>query len=228
MFRHSLSKLVRTASAEARGFAKAAKAAKPAEAKVEVPLKQFGVDGRYAEALYVAATKTGKAAKIEGDLEKAVELLYANDKVTQVVEDPTIPRAKKEAFMKTLFTKAKFDDMTVNLFGVLAKNGRLGFAEKTSVAYKKIMMASRNEVDCKVTTAVPLTAAEKNDAKARCAKELPKGAIINLSAVVDKSIGGGWMLEIGDKFLDFTERTRKAKIDSVIAKCLDQGPRLIV
>jgi len=183
---------------------------------VKVPIKQYGVEGRYSEALYIAATKAGKTDVVEKELEDVTHMLE-NEKLASIMYDPSMNPKTKEEIVMSLLKEGGFSDLTTNFFGTLATNGRMSAAPKVYDKFTELTRADRGEVRCKVITSIELNDEQYNAAMEKCAQEL-KGVAkkITLESEVDLSIRGGWILEIGDKYLDYSGRTRMRKMRSLL------------
>ncbi len=118
-----------------------------------VPLVLHGIDGRYATALYSAASKQKALDKVEQDLNSLKSLLEADTKVNWFLETPTIDRQKKQQAVDIILQKGKYQPTTVNFLNVLAENGRLAETSKIISAYNQLMVATRGEVSVVVTSA---------------------------------------------------------------------------
>ena len=113
------------------------------------------VAGKYASAAYSAAlTKSENNLKaVETDLTQIGQIIERDAKVKDFIQDPTLSPADKkkgvEAMLKNL--KNGGDEVTKNIFNVLAENGRLQQAPKILEEFKAIMSAHRGEVNITVT-----------------------------------------------------------------------------
>jgi F-type H+-transporting ATPase subunit O len=116
-------------------------------------LTLHGIDGRYATALFSAASKQKVLEKVESDLSNLKALLESDKKVGWFLDTPTIDRQKKSSVVKILLEKGKYGPITANLLEVLAENGRLNQTEKIITAYQQLMVAIRGEVSVVVTSA---------------------------------------------------------------------------
>ncbi|KAJ3344934.1 ATP synthase subunit O, mitochondrial [Kappamyces sp. JEL0680] len=128
-----------------RGMATAAKA-------VQVPLKLHGIDGRYATALFSAASKSGTLAKVDEELQQVKALLDKDAGVKRFLETPVIDRQAKKKGIEVILGNGK-SETTVNFFNLLAENGRLGETSKIISAYTSLMIAHRGEVNVVVISA---------------------------------------------------------------------------
>lgn len=56
----------------------------------------FGVEGRYAHALYSAAAKQKHLEKVESELLNVDELISTNEKLSEYLVNPTLDKYKKQ------------------------------------------------------------------------------------------------------------------------------------
>lgn len=61
----------------------------------------FGVEGRYAHAMYSAAAKQKHLEKVETELNKVDDLIRSNEKLSEYLANPTLDKFKKQC--KDLF-----------------------------------------------------------------------------------------------------------------------------
>lgn len=113
---------------------------------VKPPVQVFGIEGRYATALYSAATKEKKLEAVERDLVKFQASMKSDPKLREFVENPTIKRKVKSEALKAVASKTSLSPQTSNLLQVLAENGRLKNVNNVINAFKVIMSAHRGEV----------------------------------------------------------------------------------
>ena len=61
----------------------------------------FGIEGRYAHAMYSAAAKQNNLEKVESELSKVDELIRSNQKLSEYLANPTLDKYKKQCkFLK--------------------------------------------------------------------------------------------------------------------------------
>lgn len=125
------------------------------------PIQVFGTEGRYATALYSAATKQKQLEAVEKDLIQVQNAMKKNENLRQVITSPII---NKKVMANTLAEASKsisFQTSTANLLALLAENGQLKKIDGVINAYKTIMSAHRGEVVCEVVTAKPLEGGQR-------------------------------------------------------------------
>lgn len=113
---------------------------------VKAPLQVFGLEGRYAQALYSAATKMKSLESVEKDLLKFQSTLKTDTKLREFIKDPTYKRGIKSTALKAVGDKMSLNVASTNLLQCLAENGRLDRLESVINAFKMIMAAHRGEV----------------------------------------------------------------------------------
>uniref|UniRef100_UPI00398E8D62 ATP synthase subunit O, mitochondrial n=1 Tax=Pristiophorus japonicus TaxID=55135 RepID=UPI00398E8D62 len=188
---------------------------KPASKLVMPPIQVYGVEGRYATALYSAASKQKKLDQVEQELYKILSLMK-DPKFSGVVLNPHIKRNIKQKTVNDILLKHKFSPIILNLVGLLAENGRLRQTPDVAVAFSKIMSAHRGEVLCSVTTAQPLDEVNLTELKTALNGFLKKGETLKLETKSDPSILGGMVVSVGDKYADMSTKTKIQKLSKLI------------
>merc|ERR1711963_473639 len=180
---------------------------------VQPPIQVFGTEGRYATALYSAASKQGQLDKVEKELSALQAELAKDASLVEYLTDPSQGRTQKKAAVEK---QMKFSELTVNLFSALAENGRVNKTLGVLGAFEKIMAAHRGEVNANVVTAKPLTATEMSELKSVLNGFLSKGESLLLTTEVDPSIIGGMKIQIADKYVDMSMASKiKAYTDLI-------------
>ncbi|CAK9804585.1 ATP synthase subunit O, mitochondrial [Anthophora quadrimaculata] len=184
---------------------------------VKPPIQVFGVEGRYATALYSAATKQKTLNNVEKDLLKFEGLMKQDAKLSEFVKNPSIKRKHKAEALKTIAAKINLNKETTNLLTLLAENGRLTSVNNIITTFKVIMNASRGEIPCEVVTAKPLDADMKSKVEGALKKFLDKGQSIVLTTKTDPSIIGGMIVSVGDKYVDLSVASKIKKYTEIIS-----------
>lgn len=114
---------------------------------IKPPIQIFGIDGRYATALYSAATKQKTLPAVEKDLLKLKESLKTEPKFKEFVLNPVIQRNVKADIMKAIAKDISLAPQSSILLQVLAENGHLKNLSGVINAFTTIMAAHRGEVN---------------------------------------------------------------------------------
>ncbi|XP_041127766.1 ATP synthase subunit O, mitochondrial-like [Polyodon spathula] len=188
---------------------------KPVSKLIQPPIQVYGVEGRYATALYSAASKQKNLDQVEKELGR-VKSLMKDPKMTTVFMNPHIKRSIKQKTVNDVMTKEKLSPITVNFMNLLAENGRLSFTPNVISAFGKMMSAHRGEVLCSVTTAQPLDEASLTELKNALNGFLQKGETLQLETKSDPSVLGGMIVSIGDKYVDMSTKTKIQKLTKIM------------
>eukprot|EP00898_Chlorokybus_atmophyticus_P000083 jgi/Chlat1/1075/Chrsp110S01569 len=178
------------------------------EHSLPLPLRLFGLEGRYATALYYAAGDKNNLNAVESDLLSLAELAKSNETFRDFLKDPSVPKQDKAKAIVKLLDSLKLNPVTVQFFGTLAEHGRLPQTLKVIEAFEDILRAYRGEVKAVVTSADPLTDQELNEVKSALGDYVEKGQTIKLQTKVNREIIGGLVVDVGDKHIDLSLATR--------------------
>ncbi|RUS21354.1 ATP synthase delta subunit-domain-containing protein [Endogone sp. FLAS-F59071] len=184
---------------------------------VQVPIVLYGIDGRYATALYTAAAKKQALEAVENDLKQVATVLNKEKGLQDILLNPTLNREAKKKGVKEIFKAGKYSDLTQNLFQTLAENGRLNAALKIIDSYSQLMTAYRGEMPVIITSAKELETSNLNKLKESLNKSpLAKSHKLLFSNKVNPSILGGIVIEFGDKTIDLSVSSGLAKLNKLI------------
>ncbi|XP_041258045.1 ATP synthase subunit O, mitochondrial [Onychostruthus taczanowskii] len=190
-------------------------AARPVTKLVKPPIQVYGLEGRYATALYSAASKQKKLEQVEKELTRVWSLLK-DPKLSSVVMNPHTKGSVKQKAVNDALAREKMSPITVNLMNLLAENGRLRYTPGIVSAFGKIMSAVRGEVVCTVTTAQPLDEANLSELKSALNGFLAKGEVLKLETKTDPAILGGMIVNIGEKYVDMSTRSKIQKLTKIM------------
>ncbi|XP_072850207.1 ATP synthase peripheral stalk subunit OSCP, mitochondrial [Pogona vitticeps] len=188
---------------------------RPVSKLVQPPIQVYGLEGRYATALYSAASKKKQLEQTEKELARVLALMK-DPKLSAVVMNPHIKGAAKQKAVQNVLVKEKLSPITLNFINVLAENGRLPYTPGVVSSFGKIMSAHRGEVLCSVTTAQPLDEANLTELKSTLHGFLAKGEVLKLELKTDPTILGGMIVSIGDKYVDMSTKTKIQKLSKII------------
>ncbi|XP_008143949.2 ATP synthase subunit O, mitochondrial [Eptesicus fuscus] len=189
--------------------------ARPFAKLVRPPVQVYGVEGRYATALYSAASKQNKLEQVEKELARVAQILK-EPKMAASILNPFTKRSVKVKSLHDMTTKEKFSPLTSNLINLLAENGRLTSTPAVISAFSTMMSVHRGEVPCTVTTASALDEASLSELKTVLNSFLGKGQVLKLEVKTDPSIMGGMIVRIGEKYVDMSAKTKIQKLSKAM------------
>eukprot|EP00897_Mesotaenium_endlicherianum_P005349 jgi/Mesen1/4842/ME000244S04020 len=191
-----------------------------ADADAQPPLALFGVAGKYASALYVSAAKNKALDPVGAELQQLANLSTSSPQFSNFLRDPSVPKGVRVEAIQKIFGEAEFTPITKNFLAVLAENGRLSQLPKVAGAYEELLMAHRGEVKAKVTAAMELTPTESSEITDALKAYLKPGQVLKLEQTVNRSIVGGLVIEIGDKYIDLSINSRIKQMEQLLAQNL--------
>ncbi|XP_075227933.1 ATP synthase subunit O, mitochondrial [Lycorma delicatula] len=183
---------------------------------VKTPMQVFGVEGRYASALYSAGSKSNQLQDIEKNLIQLQSAIKQDPKLQDFVLNPVLQKEVKVEAVRKIAESGKFSPPATNLLVLLAENGRLKKLNGIINAYKSIMAAHRGDIRCEVVSATPLDEATEKSLLGVLKSFTKKGENILLEVKVDPSIIGGLIVSIGDKYVDMSIASKIKKYTSLI------------
>ena len=158
----------------------------------------------YAEAM-LAAAAGGEQAFVD-DLDALVGLLDRDPAFEAVLANPLINAAGKRALIDKAL-RGQLGDTLVDGLQVMRKKGRLGLVRELARAVHEIWLARQGKVEVRVTSAVPLSPALREDLIRAAAQRIGKQPV--LVERVDPKLLGGLVV-----------RARDGKFDSSILRTL--------
>jgi len=158
----------------------------------------------YAEAM-LAAAAGGEQAFVD-DLDALVGLLDRDPAFEAVLANPLINAAGKRALIEKAL-RGQLGDTLVDGLQVMRKKGRLGLVRELARAVHELWLARQGKVEVRVTSAVPLSPALREDLIRAAAQRIGKQPV--LVERVDPKLLGGLVV-----------RARDGKFDSSILRTL--------
>jgi len=187
---------------------------------VKPPIQVYGVGGRYATALYSAATKQKNLEQVDKDVASVEGLMKKSAALSEFMGNPTINRRTKTNVLADVLKAEKMSVSAVNFFSMLADNSRLNKSKEIFDAWRKIMAAHRGEIVCNVTTAKALDGSQQKQVQEALKAFVKKGESLQLNMAVDPSLLGGMIVEVGDKYVDMSTATKVKNLTNLIKEAV--------
>lgn len=186
------------------------------DAFVEPPISVHGSAGKYAAALFSAASKAKVLEQTNTELHVVQKMSEDSKDFMRFLKDPTLSREKKVEALEAITTDMKLCATTKRFMGLLAENNRLGELPAIATTFDDIMAAVRGEVKATVTTAEALKDSEVKELRESLGHSLSQGQKLYLTQKVDPSLIGGFIVDIGDKHMDMSIISRVKKVQQLI------------
>ena len=167
---------------------------------VTPPIPVFGLEGRYASALYSAASKQKQLDAVDADFQKLDRLLSSNKSIVDLFRNPGVSREQRLA----LLNEIGLSEMTRSTLEVLIDNRREKKLVKFVAVMTRLMAANRRELLCRVITAKPLDDKLRAELDAVLKQFSKNGEKVSVESSVDPAIMGGMIVEVGDRYIDMS------------------------
>ena len=164
-----------------------------------------GLAAKYANATYVVASQAGQLDKIETELTSLGASAASSAKFADFLFNPLIGRDVKTSAVAAM---DQLSPITRNLLITMAGNARLAELPKVVSTFTQLMKAKRGQVDAKIISAEPLSAAMMKEVQTAMQNQVAAGQTVIIEQVTDPSIVGGLQVQIGDQFLDLSIKSR--------------------
>lgn len=164
------------------------------------------VGGRYAQALFDLSEETGVLDAVRADLASLKAAWLESADLRRLAGSPIIGTEDQATGLLAIADKAKFNAVTSNLLGLVAKNGRAGDLPGVIAGFEALYAAKMGVVAAEVISAVELTAAQTKKIQSELRAAL--GRDPELATRVDPSILGGLKVKVGSKLFDASLKTK--------------------
>jgi len=165
---------------------------------------------RYATAFVDTAEAKKKIDAVLQDINDVDAMVQNAPDFGAFVKSPLISKTDKVKSIEAIATKAKLQDITVNLLKLLAENGRLDMVEVIAEAVRKEISERRGEVVAQVKSAFPLDANQEKELKAALKKAVGKEIAINVA--IDKDLIGGMVVTVGSQMIDASVKRKLERL----------------
>jgi F-type H+-transporting ATPase subunit delta len=167
----------------------------------------------YAEALFGVARAEGTLGAVEDELFRVSQTLQGNDELRNVLTDASIPAARRQQVVEDLLG-GKASPTTVALVSMVVGTGRARDLPTIIKRLVEMSAAEANKEVAEVRSAVPLT----DDQRERVAKALEDatGKQVEVKVVVDPSVLGGIVAQVGDTVIDGSVRRRLDQLKNAL------------
>ena len=157
---------------------------------------------RYAKAVFELAQQDRDHEAWERRL-TLIRELFADERVASILKNPTVASEARE---RLIAKTPGFDREAANLARLLVEAGRIDDAAEIGEEFQRLGDEAAGRVRATATTAVELTAADRDRISRQLSKRMQKD--VRLSVVVDPRILGGLRVQFGDHVIDATVASR--------------------
>lgn len=173
---------------------------------------------KYANALFEMAKETNCVQKANEDLVFVVETITTNDELKKFIYSPLIKKEDKKDVLERLFSM-HIDKVCLDFLKMLADSNRIDVIQEILNQFTIIFDEEHNIVKPVITSAIQLNDEQKQSIVSKLQNKLSKN--VEPEFVIDSNIIGGLIIDIDDRTMDFS---LKSKFDNM-HKQLTKGNR---
>lgn len=165
--------------------------------------------GGYADALLAVAAAEGSSGEVEEELFRIAEAARENEQLLAALGDRHLPIERRQGVVEDLLG-SRASSTTTALVSMIVATGR--GADIPAIVDEALARgaAGRNKTLARVRSAIELD----DDQKSRLAEALEArtGNEVEIRVIIDESVMGGLVTEIGDHVIDGSVRRRVSQL----------------
>jgi F-type H+-transporting ATPase subunit delta len=159
----------------------------------------------YAEALLAVARSEGSLAEVEDELFRFARVLESNDDLRTTLTDAALPVSRRQQIVEDLLG-GRANSTTTALVSMVVGTGRSRDLPAIIDELVKLSAAEGNKEVAEVRSAVDLTDDQKQ--RLAAALEAKTGKKVELKVIIDPTVLGGLVAQVGDTVIDGSVKTR--------------------
>ena len=165
----------------------------------------------YAGALLSVARSEGNLADVEDELFRFARLLETNDELRTTLTDAQLPVSRRQQIVEDLLG-GRANPTTTALLSMVVGTGRSRDLPAIIDELVKLSAAEGNKEVAEVRSAVALTDDQKQ--RLATALEAKTGKKVELKVIIDPTVLGGLVAQVGDTVIDGSVKTRLQQLKS--------------
>lgn len=158
------------------------------------------VASRYVKSLLGLAEEQQALEQVHADMQLFAGVCAASHEFSNMLKSPVIKHEKKRAILQAIF-KSKVHSLTMAIIDMLTKKNREPLLPAIAIEFHNAYNASKGIQKASVSTAFVIDEKMKTEMKALVEKLSGKKQV-ELVQKVDKSLIGGFILNVGDRQID--------------------------
>ncbi|GAA4324793.1 ATP synthase F1 subunit delta [Mucilaginibacter gynuensis] len=183
-------------------------------------MSELTVASRYAKSLIDLATEQNVVEETKADMVFFLKVLKENTQLNAVLGNPIVSQSKKVSIVDAIFG-GKVSKLSISFFNIMINKGRGEVLLTTANEYINLYNLKKNIIKATVTSASPLTEANKQKMIADVQAATGSNSVI-LDAKVDPALIGGFVLTVGDRQIDTSIASDLKKLKTEFAQAAIQ------
>lgn len=168
-------------------------------------VKNIKAAKRYSNAILKSALDAGVLDKVYDDIVFADETITLNKELFNFLSNPVISKDDKKDVLNKLFSP-HVDKITLDFLYVLTDNGRISILNEVLNQFNRRYCEMNNIIKPEIISAVELNEVQKIRLTEKLEKKFSKKVIAKYT--INKEIIGGLIVEIDDKTIDCSLKTK--------------------
>lgn len=167
----------------------------------------------YAKALVLIGRADNRLADVEDELFQFATILKSNDQLRNTLNDANVAIEERIAVIDKIL-EGKALNTTKGIISMLVASEHSGLLDEIVDAFVKEAAKTRSKEVATIRTAVALDEATVEKIAAALSKRTGKD--LDVKVIVDESVMGGIIANVGDEVIDGSVKTRLAKLKETI------------
>ena len=167
----------------------------------------------YAQAMFEVARAEGNLDEVEDELFRFARVLEGNDELRDTLTNATVPASRRQEIVEELLG-GRASDTTTALVSMVVGAGRARDLPQIVRSLVEMSASANRKAVAEVRSAVPLT--EDQRTRLTAALNQATGKDLEVKVIVDPTVMGGLLTQIGDTVIDGTVRAKLAKLREIL------------
>lgn len=168
---------------------------------------------RYAGALIELGQDSESLESIHGDMEKVRDLMKV-DVLSQFLMSPIEKVENKKDVLSKVAAEREMSATTINFLNILVDRSRIALLPEICTTFEKLYCAKTETAVVKVISAIELEAGQK-ELIAKYVQKTTGKKLVRFKPVVDESLLGGFILQLGEDGSKEIDLSVKGSVDSI-------------
>ena len=165
----------------------------------------------YARGLFEIARAEGKLDEVEDELFRFARVLETNDELRTTLTDQQLPVSRRQQIIEDLL-EGKAHSITIALLSMVVGAGRARDLPAIIDDLVKLSATEGNKELAEVRSAVPLT--DDQQQRLAAALQAATGKTVDLKVIIDPSVLGGLVAQVGDTVIDGSVKARLQQLQT--------------
>jgi F-type H+-transporting ATPase subunit delta len=167
----------------------------------------------YAQAMFEVARAEGNLDEVEDELFRFARVLEGNDELRDTLTNASIPASRRQEIVEELLG-GRASETTTALVSMVVGAGRARDLPEIVRSLVEMSATANRKAVAEVRSAVPLT--EDQRTRLTAALNQATGKDLEVKVIVDPTVMGGLLTQIGDTVIDGTVRAKLAKLREIL------------